>query len=141
LTSANLFAQSGNTEADQILGVWLTGNEKAKVQVYKCGDKYCGKIVWLKEPFYEDGKAKHDKNNPDEKLQSRPTMGMNLLTDFEYDDDLEWEDGEIYDPEEGKTYSCVINMDEDDKKILNVRGYIGFSFIGRTDSWTRSEVN
>jgi len=111
------------------------------VEVYKCKDKYCGKIVWLKTPLEEDGREKLDDENPDEALRKQPILGLNLLVDFEYDDDLEWEDGEIYDPEEGKTYSCVINMDEDDHKILNVRGYIGFSFIGRTDVWTRSSLD
>lgn len=141
LVSVSLFGQSARAESDQLIGIWLTGSKKAKVEIYKCGNKYCGKIVWLREPTYEDGTAKIDKKNFDEKKRTRPILGMNILTDFEYDEDLEWEDGEIYDPENGKTYSCEIWMEEKDKSKLNVRGYVGFSLLGRTDIWVRSELN
>ena len=120
--------------ADDILGKWMTEEGKAHVEVYKKGDKFFGKIVWLKEPNNPDGTPKVDKENPDESLRSRGILGMELLTSFEFDDD-EWEDGEIYDAESGKTYSCVISMDDKDK--LNVRGYIGVSWVGRTTEWTR----
>ncbi len=139
--SGSLLAQPEKAEADKIKGIWLTGNGKAKVKIYDCDGKYCGKIVWLKNPYEDDGSEKLDKENPDDKLKKRPILGLHLLTDFEYDEDLEWEDGEIYDPESGKTYSCVINMDEENPNSLDVRGYIGFSLIGRTDVWTRSKLN
>ena len=87
----------------------------------------------MREPN-ENGKPKVDKNNPDDDLKSRPLVGMELLSDFEFDDD-EWEDGEIYDPESGKTYSCEMTLDGN---TLNVRGYIGVSWVGRTTEWTRS---
>ena len=140
-TVLHVFAQNSKKESDEILGIWLTGTKKGKVEIYKCGNKYCGKLVWLKEPTYEDGSPKRDKKNPDEKLQGRLLMGMNILTGFEYDEDLEWEDGEIYDPESGKTYSCLMYIDEDDKGKLCVRGYIGFSLIGRTEFWVRSSLD
>lgn len=54
-----------------------------------------------------------------------------MLKGFEFDDD-EWEDGTIYDPENGKTYSCTIKF-RDGK--LDLRGYIGISLIGRTQTW------
>ena len=81
-----------------------------------------------------DGKPKVDKNNEEESLRSRPVIGVPLLKGFEWDDDI-YEDGTIYDPENGKTYSCEITFDGNDK--LNVRGYIGFSLLGRTTYWTR----
>lgn len=119
--------------ADDVVGVWLTDGGKSKVEIYKKGDEYFGKIIWLREPN-ENGKPKVDKNNPDDDLKSRPLVGMELLSDFEFDDD-EWEDGEIYDPESGKTYSCEMTLDGN---TLNVRGYIGVSWVGRTTKWTRS---
>jgi len=127
--SANTFAQTTNKDA--LLGTWLTGSGKGKVLIYKEGDKYNGKIVWLKEPNREDGTAKLDRNNSDKALQTRPIMGLNMLKGFIFDED-KWVDGTIYDPENGKTYSCKITW-RDGK--LDVRGYIGISLIGRTDTW------
>ena len=127
------FDTSVAQNADDVVGVWLTDGGKSKVEIYKKGDEYFGKIIWLREPN-ENGKPKVDKNNPDDDLKSRPLVGMELLSDFEFDDD-EWEDGEIYDPESGKTYSCEMTLDGN---TLNVRGYIGVSWVGRTTEWTRS---
>lgn len=121
-------------QADDILGVWYNQEKTGKVEIYKTGEKYFGKIVWLKEPL-RDGKPKLDKENEDESLRNRPVMGLVILKDFVFDED-EWEDGTIYDPKNGKTYSCYITKEGD---ILHVTGYIGFSFIGRTSDWTRAE--
>jgi uncharacterized protein (DUF2147 family) len=116
---------------DAIIGTWLTASGKAKVKIYKENGRFNGKIVWLKTPTYEDGKPKVDKNNPDKAKQSTPLLGLNMLKDFKFDED-EWEDGTIYDPENGKTYSCFIKY-RDGK--LDLRGYIGISLIGRTQTW------
>lgn len=125
-------------EADLVIGNWLVQDKKAKVQIYKKGDRYFGKIVWLKEPNNEEGTPKVDKENPEEKLRTRPILGMVMLRDFVYDEDLVWEDGEIYDPKNGKTYSCKMTLSEDGRS-LDVRGYIGISLIGRTQVWTRTD--
>lgn len=119
---------------DQLLGTWLTGNQKAKIQIFKKDKKYYGKIVWLKNPKDEKGQDKLDDHNPDPAKRKNPIIGIMLLKSFEYDDG-EWEDGTIYDPENGKTYSCVLSMPN--SKTLNVRGYIGISLLGRTDVWTK----
>ena len=78
-----------------------------------------------------------DDKNQDESLRSRPVMGLLLLTDFVFDGDDEWEDGKIYDPKSGKTYSCYIEFHDDSKNELKVRGFIGVSLIGKTTYWTR----
>lgn len=121
-------------KADDILGIWLTEGGKSKVEVFKKDGEYYAKIIWLKTPNYEDGTPKIDKHNPDEKLNTRSVIGIEILQGLEWDDD-EFEDGEIYDPESGKTYSCEAEFDGMD--TLNVRGYIGFSLMGRTTVWTR----
>lgn len=121
-------------QADDILGVWYNQEKTAKIQIYKSNAKYFGKIVWLKEPM-RDGKPKLDKENEEESLRTRPVMGLVILKDFEFDED-EWEDGTIYDPKNGETYSCYITKEGD---VLHVRGYIGFSWIGRTADWTKAE--
>ncbi|MCC7298339.1 MAG: DUF2147 domain-containing protein [Bacteroidia bacterium] len=128
-----------DAEADKIQGTWLNQEGTAHVQIFKAANgqfagKYYGKIVWLKEPN-ENGKPKVDKENPIASKKTKPLMGLMLLNDFSYDsDEKEWSGGTIYDPKNGKTYSCYITMDGNK---LNVRGYIGISIIGRTAVWTR----
>ncbi len=134
-SSPILYAQ---TESDAILGVWETGSGKARVKIDKVGDKFYGKVVWLREPLNEEGKPKVDKNNPDEKLRTVPILGYKLIKDFSYKGDKTWEEGTIYDPENGSTYSCTIKMT--DENTLDVRGFIGVSLFGRTDVWKRVQL-
>ncbi len=136
-----LNANAQEVKSDDILGIWLNEDKDAHVNIYIENDKYYGKIVWLDEPIDEEtGKPKLDDENNDESLRDRPVMGLLLLRDFEFDGDDEWEDGKVYDPKNGKDYSCYMEFpDEEDKNKLKVRGYIGFSLLGRTTWWTRVE--
>jgi uncharacterized protein (DUF2147 family) len=128
---------SAQTKADDVVGVWLTaGKEPAKIQVYRSANKYYGKIVWLKFPE-KDGKPRMDSKNPEKNKQSQQVIGLMILQHFKFDDD-EWTDGDIYDPESGKTYSCTISLKE--KNVLKVRGYVGISLLGRTEIWNRSSL-
>ncbi|MCE2711015.1 MAG: DUF2147 domain-containing protein [Cryomorphaceae bacterium] len=120
---------------DALIGVWMPSHGKAKVKITKVGTKYYGKIVWLKEPNYPDGSKKRDKNNPDPKMHETPLLGYKILKDFEYSGEKTWGNGTIYDPENGSTYSCTIKLT--DKNTIDVRGFIGVSMIGRTDTWKR----
>ena len=132
-------AFSQNKKADDIIGKWFTENNEAKVEIYKSGDKYYGKIIWLKEPNdKETGKPKKDKNNPETKLKERSIIGMNFVNAFKFDGDDAWEDGTVYDAKSGKTYSGTIGFEAKDK--LKLRGYIGKSWmgLGRTTYWTRT---
>jgi uncharacterized protein (DUF2147 family) len=61
-------------------------------------------------------------------------VGLVILRDFKFDED-EWEGGKIYDPESGKTYSCILSIQ--DKGTLKVRGYVGISLLGRTEIWKK----
>lgn len=125
----------GQEEPDAILGVWESGSGKARIKIDKKDDVYFGRIVWLREPNDENGKPKVDKNNPDEKLRTKPLLGYRMLKGFQYVGDKTWEDGTIYDPENGSTYSCTIELKN--KNTLDVRGFIGVSLFGRTDVWKR----
>lgn len=123
-------------KADDIIGVWLTsGKEPAKIQVYKSGEKFYGKIIWLKNPI-QNGKQKVDANNPDKTKRNNPIIGLVMLTGFKFDGDEEWRGGIIYDPESGKAYSSYMYLN--DKNTLKVRGYVGISLFGRTEMWTRA---
>ena len=120
---------------DAILGSWVTSNGDAHFLIYKKGDKFFGKLDWIKYLNDEQGKPKTDKNNPDPVLRSRPYTGLELLKDFTFDgDDNQYIDGTIYDPKNGKTYSCKMTLNG---TTLKIRGYIGISLLGRTETWTR----
>ena len=89
-------------KADDILGVWISNLEKGHVEISKNGDKYNGKIIWLKVPNYPDGTPKADKHNPDKSQRANPLLGLMPLKDLVFVKD-HWEGGTIYDPESGKT--------------------------------------
>ena len=135
---AALFVSAQN--ADKVLGVWLTQDGDSKVTITKdAKGKFNGEITWLKDPLNDQGKPKLDDKNPDKKLQKEPIIGLNLLKGFKYDkDDNQWVDGTIYDPNNGKTYKCLMWFDSDPNK-LSVKGYIGFAIIGREVVWTRDK--
>ena len=126
-------AYAADQSGDTILGKWLTENGKSLVDVYHCGDAYCGKIVWLKEPL-KDGKEKVDDKNPDESKRNVKIVGLEILKRLQAKGPGKWGGGRIYDPEKGKTYKCKAWMEGD---ALKFRGYIGFSLLGRTTTWTR----
>ena len=127
-------AQPSRAEADAALGVWVTEQSKAHVEVYRCGEQYCGKIVWLKEPIKE-GKIVLDAKNPDPKLRELPVLGMLLMRDFTYDGDGEYVGGKIYDAESGDTYSAKLQCVND--TTLTLRGYVLIPLFGRTTTWVR----
>lgn len=124
------------SQDDVIKGVWLTGEEKSQVRIFKATDgKYYGKIEWLKED-----KDKKDIHNPDVSKQNTPLMGLVILRGFSYDsENKQWEGGTVYDPKKGKTYDCYLWFDGDNK-ILHLKGYIiGMRFIGREETWIRED--
>jgi uncharacterized protein (DUF2147 family) len=120
------FAQTAPQDA--VVGVWFNAEKDGKVQIYKQADKYYGKLIWLKN-------SRKDNENPDNKLKSRDLQGIVLLSGFKYTGKA-WEDGTIYDPKNGKTYSCIIKSVN--ANTLDIRGYVGISLLGRTTRWTRA---
>jgi len=127
-------AVAQNTPSDKVLGIWLSQEKDGKIEIYKTGNKYFGKLIWGKTMYEADGKtSKKDVKNKNENLRSRNLKDLIMLKDFEYKEGV-WDDGEIYDPFSGKTYSCTMKL-VDGK--LNIRGYIGISLLGRTEVWEK----
>lgn len=122
-------AQSENA----IVGLWYNTEKTAKIEIMKMGTEFIGKITWLNIPD-PDGKPVLDRQNADPKLRNRPLMGLHILDGLRYVGGM-WKDGEIYDPNSGKTYSCELKLKTE--KVLEVKGFLGFSFVGRTVEWTR----
>jgi uncharacterized protein (DUF2147 family) len=133
-SSPALMAQS--KDADKLVGVWQPSDGRSYVKIDKIGNKFYGRVVWLKEANEEDGSPRLDKNNPDESLRSTPLKGYRVMKDLVYNEDEKmWLDGTIYDPKNGTTYNCKIEQMDDNK--IEVRGFVGTAVFGRTDVWTR----
>ncbi|MDI6752989.1 MAG: DUF2147 domain-containing protein [Thermodesulfobacteriota bacterium] len=127
---------------DAIVGKWWNQEKDAQIEIYACEGKYCGKIVWMKEPNYSandpkgmGGQPRIDRENPDPAKKERSMLGLNLVWGFTYSGGNLWEGGHIYDPRDGKTYKCKMTLETPDH--LKVRGFIGVSLIGKTNNWAR----
>jgi uncharacterized protein (DUF2147 family) len=124
----------GAAFAQDVIGKWKLENGSAIVEVYKSGDAFNGKIVWLEKPTEADGTPAVDKNNPDPAKQSRKLIGLNMLFGLKKVGD-EYTGGKIYDPANGKTYYCSFKVEGN---TLKVRGSLDKKgVIGRTMTWYR----
>lgn len=124
-----------NSYGQTIFGKWKTydedtGKEKSIVEIYEQNGKAYAKILQL----LEEGKENSLCENCSGAKKDKPIKGMEIIDGLSKDDD-EWNDAKILDPKTGKEYKCYIVLEENDK--LKVRGYIGFSLVGRTQYWTR----
>ena len=122
-------------QSNEIEDVWITqddetGKKKSEVLLYKNNGKLYGKIINL---LLEEDKGKLCVNCKGEN-KNLPIEGMIIVEGLKLNGKT-WEEGTILDPKSGKTYSCYITFDDDN--TLKVRGYIGFSLLGRTQKWIR----
>lgn len=130
-----LFALPLALLAQSPVGTWTNEAKEAQFEIFEQGGKLYGKIVSLKEPNDKDGKPKTDVNNPSEAQKSKPLVGLVFLKGFTDAGSGRWENGSIYDPKNGKTYKSYMQMTGANK--IEVRGFIGFSMLGRSQNWTR----
>jgi uncharacterized protein (DUF2147 family) len=126
----SLMGQNG----DDIIGLWASNEVNVRIEVFKEGNTYKGKIVYLKDPKDSSGKPKTDVKNHDPKLRNRPLMGLVILENLKFENG-EWAHGKIYDPETGGYYKCYVTMKN--KNELHIRAYMGFSLFGKTIDWYR----
>ncbi|MFN9209350.1 MAG: DUF2147 domain-containing protein [Betaproteobacteria bacterium] len=128
---ALLAATAVQAAPDRVCGRWLTEDKQGTVHVYFEADgKLAGRIVAGSGPNERDDK------NPDPAQRGRPLLGLKLMQGFSRDGDG-WRGGEIYDPDEGKTYKATARLSDKDANRLLLRGYVGVPMFGRTEEWTR----
>jgi len=121
--------------AQDVAGKWKLEDGSAIVEVYKSGDVYNGKVVWLQNPTEADGSPAVDDKNPDKSLRTRQIIGLNMLSGLKAQGGNEYGGGSIYDPGNGKTYNCSMKVEGD---ILRVRGSLDKKgLLGRTMNWIR----
>ena len=134
IMAAALVLSAAAASAQDVLGKWKLEDGTAIVEVYKSGDAFNGKIVWLKEPTEADGTPAVDNNNPDPALRKRQLIGLNMLHGLKPAGD-EYSGGKIYDPGNGKTYYCSFKVEGN---TLRVRGSLDKrGLLGRTMNWFR----
>ena len=138
-----------------ITGYWLKETEdplkSAIIEIYPDDGGFDGRVLKLKHPAFVEGETsvtgdvvpealvgqiKTDVLNPVEVLRKRPIEGMKIIDDFKRDGDRQWKGATIYNPEDGKTYACKAELSRDGQ-TLEVRGFIGFALLGRSQTWTR----
>jgi uncharacterized protein (DUF2147 family) len=111
-------------------GRWLTEPRDGIIEVTVNGaGKLEGRIVGGSHP------GRLDEKNPDAAQRDKPLRGQLILRDMSFEGKSHWTGGTIYDPDSGKTYKCNLDLLADGS--LKVRGYIGFSLLGKSQMWTR----
>jgi uncharacterized protein (DUF2147 family) len=120
------------------VGVWKsiddeTGRERSIIRISEVDGRLQGVVEKIFDQPGDD--PAHLCKKCDGPRKDQPIVGMTILTGLKKQGD-EWSGGEILDPKKGKTYRCKMRL-SDDGAALDVRGYIGISLIGRTQTWLR----
>lgn len=121
--------------AQGISGLWLDHGGKAAIEVKGCGGEMCGNIVWLKDPLDPRGKPWTDMLNPDKAKRKQPVCGLQIIGGLKPGSNGSWQDGWIYDPEEGKNFNVELSLS--DTNTLKVFGYAGVRLLSETMHWKR----
>ena len=123
------------TFSQSIVGKWKTiddetGVEKSVVEIYEKNGFYYGKVISIMEDEHRNKKCTlcHGED------QDKPILGLVVIKKLSRNDDI-YNGGTITDPKTGKQYRCKISLDGKNK--LTVRGYIGISLFGRSQTWIR----
>jgi uncharacterized protein (DUF2147 family) len=129
---------------DGVIGTWKTADGDALIDIYNCGVKICGRVAWLRDPFFEAddregmaGRPRTDRHNPDPELRGRKVIGLEIMKGFTRDGENRWSQGTIYDADTGRTYKSRMTLLSPNR--LELHGYIGIPLFGRSSVWTRQK--
>lgn len=109
-------------------GDWLVADAVAHIRVAECNGSMWGAVAWEKEP------GGIDEHNPDVSKRSRPTLGMAVLINMKKKPGVDQWEGEVYNANDGKTYSSTIKPIGSDK--LEIQGCV-LGFLCGGETWTR----
>ena len=130
-----LFAGPSLADRATVEGRWLTQEQDGWIRIALVGESLEGRIAGA--PPGSPSEREFDDRNPDPALRTRKLDGLVIMSGFEYDGDGRWKNGTVYDPNSGKTYRCTITLL--DPNTVKIRGYVGVSLFGRSETWTRDD--
>ncbi len=118
------------------VGLWIDHTGRGAVEIVPCGQNLCGRIVWMKQPNDAKGQPLRDGLNPDKAKRGRAVCGLQVIGGLERQRDGSWDNGWIYDPEQGESFDVEVRLLGPEK--LQVKGYKGLKFLNETFQWTRA---
>jgi len=135
------FASTEAAAADPT-GIWRKadqGERPGKMEVFRCGSgkRYlCVKIVWLQDPLDSRGKPLHDIRNENPSLRGRPILGLPIVNGMTPVSATQWK-GNIYNPEDGNTYSATLTLVSRDQ--IKLKGCKAWLLCGER-TWLRTSL-
>lgn len=133
----SLILSSGLAQTNDITGFWITETGEGIVEVYSKDGKYYGRLVSLKKPNDENGNPVLDTKNKNKSLQNRKLIGVLILDSFQYNkEESNWDNGKVYDPNMGHEANGILTLI--DSRTLKVKGYVGFKWISKSETWKRT---
>ncbi len=118
--------------AQHALGIWADEDGESNIEITQCGGYLCGRLVWLKEPYNENGQPKTDVKNPDAGQRNRPLLGLTIISGLRPDDDSQLK-GQVYNAENGKVYEVYLKPQ---RTTMEVEGCFAYVLCG-SQVWTR----
>jgi uncharacterized protein (DUF2147 family) len=116
-------------------GVWLHANKRIQIEITPCEDRLCATIVWFQWPNDDNGLPLVDLKNKDPALRARPLLGLKVLYGLRRTGENSWEDGYVYNPDDGVDYRAEMSIAKDG--TLRIRAYVFIPWFGHTLIWTR----
>jgi uncharacterized protein (DUF2147 family) len=109
-----------------VTGLWIDHTGQGAVEITPCGNRICGRVVWLKNPSHKSRSGKL-------------ICGTQVLGDLQKQSNNAWESGWIYNPEDEERFSAALKMAN--ANTLLVTGYLGIKLLGETFTWKRATTN
>jgi uncharacterized protein (DUF2147 family) len=128
-------ATANRAYASDPTGVWWDEDRDAKIQVAKCGDAFCGHVVWIQQANDPDnGRPWVDKNNTDPNKRGRPLLGLTIARDMKPSGTPNKWSGQVYSIVFGKNFSGSLTLLS--PTSLKIEGCL--SLICQSEIWTKA---
>jgi len=114
---------AAQSSAPDVTGVWIDHTGQGAVEITACGNRVCGRVVWLQNPNHKSRSGKR-------------ICGTQILGDLQKRSGTAWEAGWIYNPEDEERFSAALQLAN--ANTLLVTGYLGIKLLGETFTWRRA---